>query len=433
MKMNTIIQTENSFRLLAVTFMGLALCLCAQFCPAQSTAPADIKTLKAKYEQGLAVIQSETDKALTNSVQGYADALKGLGQKLQGAGDLDGMLAVKKEAERFEKEKTMPESAVVADCAALRDLQLKWQKMPDTIDVSKSRKIVTLSRNQIAVLEEVKKQFTMQGKVDAAVEAKNEIERVRTSAEVTAAEFVLASAGIDLAAKTNAVAKAVAPTRVDPLASLRSSLVLYYSFDREEKSLGRNDQVKVTDKSGRKNDGEVTGAKWTARGKVGGAYSFDGSGSTLIDAGNPGDLDKNFSIVVWVYPEVYNGYRCIISKDTDNDGFSLEKAAESSSMKFWFFDGTWHNTAFRHVPPLKKWSCLAVVHDGKTVRGYFNGDQDTGAISAGDIVQRNSRILIGRHPAAEAARNWKGLIDEVMIFNRALSETEVKQIYDAQK
>ena len=190
----------------------VAMCFCAQQCLAQNAPPADIKTLKVKYEQGLAAIQEDANKALTNSVQGYVDALRVLGQKLQGAGDLDGMLAAKKESERFEKEKAIPESAVVADCAALRELQLKWQRMPDAMDISKSKRIVTLSRNHIAALEELKKQLTMQGKVEAAIEAKNEIEKVRTSAEVTAAEFVLTSADVNLTAKTNAVPRVVAPS-----------------------------------------------------------------------------------------------------------------------------------------------------------------------------------------------------------------------------
>jgi len=208
--------------------------------------------------------------------------------------------------------------------------------------------------------------------------------------------------------------------------ALGHGLVLYYPFDNDNGD-------RIIDQSGKSNDGVVKGATWTPKGKAGGSYSFDGGGSTLIDAGNPGDLGRNFSIVVWAYPEVYDGYRCIMGKDTDDNGFSLEKANDSSSMKFWFFDGAWRNTAFRHVPPLKTWSCLAVVHDGKTVRGYFNGEQDTDAIPAGYIVQSNSRVLIGRHPAVEAARNWNGKIDEVMILDRALSDSEVKQLYDAQK
>ena len=178
-------------------FAMLALCLGAQLCSAQSTPSVDLKTLKSKYKQDLAVIQADSDKALTNSIQGYADALKVLGQKLQGAGDLDGILAVQKESERFGKEKAIPEGAVVADNVALRELQLYWQKMPETIDISKSRKIVALSKGHIAALEAAKKQLTTQGKVEEAVELKNEIERLRTSAEVTAAEFILTSSSLD--------------------------------------------------------------------------------------------------------------------------------------------------------------------------------------------------------------------------------------------
>ena len=411
----------------------VAMCLCAQQCLAQTTPPADIKTLKAKYEQGLAAIQEDTNKALTNSVQGYADALKALGQKLQGAGDLDGMLGVKKESERFEKEKTIPESAVVADCAALRDLQTKWQKMPDTIDISKSKKIVTLSRSHIAALEEVKKQLTMQGKVDEAVEAKNEIERVRTSAEVTAAEFVLT---IDLAAKTNAVVKAVAPTRTDPLARLRSSLVLYYSFDREEKGLSKNG--KVTDKSGKRHDGTVSGAKWTGKGKVGGAYEFNGKDS-YIDAKADFSGADEISACGWSWLPNTPGDSILMGQfgqGAPQDVWGLFSAANGIGAAVGIVNSSGNAYHFQlNELVVSKWQHLCLTYSrGKALTLYVDG-VPARSVAVPDLPLRKNHNYTAKVGSDQGGGGYwaSGLIDEVMIFNRALSDSEVKQIYDAQK
>jgi len=403
----------------------VAMCFCAQQCLAQTAPSADIKTLKVKYEQGLAAIQEDTNKALANSVQGYADALKALGRKLQGAGDLDGMLAVKKESERFEKEKAIPESAVVADCVALKDLQLRWQKMPDAIDVSKSKKIVTLSGSHIAALEELKKQLTMQGQVDEAVEAKNEIERVRTSAEVTAAEFVLTNAGIDLAAKTNAVAKALAPRRVDQLSSLRSSLVLYYSFDRDEGG-------KVTDKSGKRSDAVVRGAKYTSSGKRGGAYEFDGV-QDLIEGSKDNALPTGRSpktVSVWVKPQNVGG--TILKYGNDShvtaQGFCF---IINGNWTIWLA-GYYTDVVSKGKLTQNEWNHLCVTYDSSTARIYINGRLDTsGKLS--QSIPTGTNLQIGHNALSGNTGYFNGGIDELMVFNRALSDSEVKQIYDAQK
>ena len=420
---------EATLRFVILISTALALCFGAQLCPAQTAPPADIKTLKAKYEQGLAAIQGETNKALTNSVQGYADALKALGQKLQGAGDLDGMLAVKKESERFEKEKTIPESAVVADCVALRDLQTKWQKMPDTIDVNKSKKIVTLSKGHIAALEEVKKQLTMQGKVEEAVVVKDEIERARTSADVTAAEFVLTCAGMDLAAKTNAVAKAVAPTRTDPLARLRSSLVLYYPFDKDEGG-------KITDKSGKRNDGAAHGAKWVDQGKRGGAFEFDGHGYIAI---GPGKLDTlaNVTFCFWVNCAQPVAHDWCIFSHYANDGSRMHIGAGAAGVSACIVLGGAQEGCGSPKMDFSRWTHVVVSmgHNGMAL--YLNGqlaNNSAGKLTLASLGHSTANdIGVNSFATMHARDPLEGAVDEVMIFNRALSAEEVKQIYDAQK
>jgi Concanavalin A-like lectin/glucanases superfamily len=425
-------------------FAILALCLGAQLCSAQSTPSADLKTLKSKYEQDLAVIQADSDKALTNSVQGYADALKALGQKLQGAGDLDGILAVKKETERFGKEKAIPEGAVVADNVGLRELQLYWQKMPETIDINKSRKIVKLSKGHIAALEVAKKQLTTQGKVDEAVELKNEIERVRTSAEVTAAEFVLTSASVDSPPKTNKVAKVIAgPQRVDPLKSLRDSLVLYYSFDRDEGG-------SVTDKSGKNNRGVVEGAEWVEKGKVGGAYKFSGGPDRIITSSRAIRKSSADSIAVWFYayrfnPNDENTIFGISAPRGVNDGvFSYRIGlgrpnGMGPDYAVGFTPGSWcrDNSAAPAVSDIreKRWYHVVGVYNRGKIQLFVDGQgQKKVQFSLGPTPESTALIgCIGNSVGMFESRGFNGIIDELMFFDRALTDAEVKSIYSAQK
>jgi|APCry1669188970_1035186.scaffolds.fasta_scaffold13620_2 Concanavalin A-like lectin/glucanases superfamily len=425
----------SHIRSIPLAVLGLVTCMAALQCPAQTTPPADIKTLKAKYEQGLAAIQDESNKALTNSIQGYADALKTLKQKLQGVGDLDGILATKKEAERFGKEKALPESAVVADCVALRDLQHKWQKTHDAIDVSKSKKVVTLSKSHIAALEEVKKLLTMQGKVEEAVVVKDEIERVRTSAEVTAAEFVLANAGIDLAANTNAAVKIVAPRSIDPIANLRGSLALYYSFDKDEGG-------KVTDKSGKGHDGKVRGAEYTSSGKRGGAYSFSGRNSIIYSANHMTvSRGSDYTICTW-FKKSGGGTMGIVRIGTETGGrdqnvLELSLTVMESSHLVARVDEC--QVDARLTPGFSVeddvWYHATLVYSKAKVSLYVNGK------SAGSVMNDLRGGIPGKEGITRIGSDWtyvsecpfSGLIDEVMIFNHALSDDEIASIYDAQK
>lgn len=71
------------------------------------------------------------------------------------------------------------------------------------------------------------------------------------------------------------------------------------------------------------------------------------------------------------------------------------------------------------------------VADGKARFLYLDGERVDSNPQQSNNAQWHTERLIGRRAAP--ATSFKGLMDEVMVFNRALSQAEVKALYGLQK
>ena len=82
--------------------------------------------------------------------------------------------------------------------------------------------------------------------------------------------------------------------------------------------------------------------------------------------------------------------------------------------------------------PLNKWTHLACTYDRVTIRVYVNGEEvATGSLSESIITSSVPLSIGGKEYGSTIKRYFDGLIDEVEIFNRALTAAEIKSIYDA--
>jgi len=88
---------------------------------------------------------------------------------------------------------------------------------------------------------------------------------------------------------------------------------------------------------------------------------------------------------------------------------------------------------------LNKWSHIAIVHDASLESNdpilYIDGvdtsmPRVTAPVGAAADLDRTT-ITVGANAAN--SRDFNGTIDEVMIYNRALTANEILQIYNAQK
>ena len=207
----------------------------------------------------------------------------------------------------------------------------------------------------------------------------------------------------------------------------KDNLVLYLSMDE-----GAVAQVK--DGSGNGNDGVVIGNPEWVEGKFGTAIELDGVDDVIevedSDSLNP----KEITITLWVKLGVvpapaYNG---IISKWAPSWSGYLIQAYVDHPIAPLIANGSTF-AAIRGLKGIKQdiWYHVGVVWDGKTLSMYIDGaepDYDVGASDhemPGEMVVPEINLLIGkRHDGAF----FKGSIDEVMIFNEALSLEDIKSI-----
>jgi hypothetical protein len=219
-------------------------------------------------------------------------------------------------------------------------------------------------------------------------------------------------------------------------AGLTKGLVLYYSFDRD-------DGGKVTDKSGKGNHGTVRGAEWVSEGIAGGAMSFDVK--KYVDTGcNLSGMDE-ISVCGWARPSKAarsasvatqfggpasdNVWGLFAQNDNGNDLVPPHQSAATVLTA----DGR-RPTAVGKRTQIGQWThlCFTFKRNGQIVL-YKDGvsvAQDT--VGDSSLNKRDSTAKIGASLGGDAY--WGvGLIDEVMIYDRALTETEVQQIFDTQK
>lgn len=199
------------------------------------------------------------------------------------------------------------------------------------------------------------------------------------------------------------------------------SLVLYLPFDE-----GAGD--KVADLSGKGNDGTIQGASWVA-GKMGKALDFDGTTWVEIPHSASLEPDKTITVMAWVNPRKdATGELMIVSKGSwkAND-MPYELSVEAGKVVFWqFYDTAGHDQCNAPAPAGGEWHHFAGTYDGSTFKLYFDGAEvKTFDFKAEKLPKNGAKVVIGRRSTA-VETFFKGMIDEVAIYNRALTAEEVK-------
>ena len=182
----------------------------------------------------------------------------------------------------------------------------------------------------------------------------------------------------------------------------------------------------MTDASGNGNTGTINGATRIAGGKYGGALSFNGSSNRVqINDSNSLDLTTGMTLEAWVMPTAsQSGWRTVIQKEVDT--YFLD--ASSNSARRPATGGTYGSTvtwiAGPNTIPVNSWTHLASTYDGANIRLYVNGTQVATVARTGSIAVSALPVWIGgNNPYGEY---FNGVIDEVRIYNRALSVAEIQ-------
>jgi hypothetical protein len=201
-------------------------------------------------------------------------------------------------------------------------------------------------------------------------------------------------------------------------AGAAGGLVFAMAFDEGSGS-------KVNDLSGNGNHGEVVGtADWTA-GKYGGGFHFDGATYITVPNAEPlASLTHPMSVGCWVNPDVLGGWRQLFEMDGDA-GWKI--GFHDSHAIVWT---TYHVQDFISETPIDTgtWTYVAATWDGSQAIVYVNGEPDPPIAGGGVIDVKNEPSLDIGYRRTSAASWYEGSIDDVFIYNKVLSQQEIKDL-----
>ena len=181
----------------------------------------------------------------------------------------------------------------------------------------------------------------------------------------------------------------------------------------------------ATDSSGTGNTGTVTGATRVAGGRYGGALSFDGVNDLVtVNDANSLDLRTSMTLEAWVRPTAVNDWRTVILKEQPGQlVYALYGSTDNSRPSAHVFTTGDRALGGPAVLPANAWSHLATTWDGLNLRLYVNGTQVASSALTGTAVASASPLRIGGNTVWS---EWfAGLIDEVRVYNRALTPAEL--------
>jgi hypothetical protein len=215
----------------------------------------------------------------------------------------------------------------------------------------------------------------------------------------------------------------------------------------------------VSDWSGLHNNGTLAGENDTLPAWVPGKPGFgsalkfvnDGVNHSYVDVPGSSSLrvglsaTNSWSIAAWAY-EDSNGtddfadtYGRIMVLD-DGQAFQLESGASGDAQIYTWTrqDPAWQigwGTDTPVAPILDEWVHWAAVYNGTNLTLYRNGNQGPQGGIATQVLSAalgysgyTGAVEIGSELAQPANRNWNGMLDDVAIFNTALSEGQVRTI-----
>ncbi len=237
-------------------------------------------------------------------------------------------------------------------------------------------------------------------------------------------------------------------THIGLTPSLRDKgLIGYWAMDEGSGTTTR-------DSSGKGNIGTISGPVWFNPGKTGNALNFLGSGSPVINVSHNASLNvgsNDFTIMGWAfhrdltYPKsnfMFKKSNSCYSDGVANAGFDIGHGVDSTGVDICLRDS--NNNYLRQkiafnsgqLPAnlLNKWTHYVFVFDrgDKRIRVYIDGVKQTNEMNISSVsgsLNSTYALSIG------TMYGWQtdGMLDEMRMYSRSLSELEIKSIYDAKK
>ena len=214
---------------------------------------------------------------------------------------------------------------------------------------------------------------------------------------------------------------------------LETGVVGYWHFDEATSTT-------AYDASGNGNNGTLTNGptrQSSSSCKIGSCLSFNGTNSyvNIVDAAvlDPAAI----TVTAWIKLNSTSGYPTVISKQAATSWISpystYNLRVNSVDNKFEFCANNYGNGATESAtaPQTGVWAFLAGTYDGQYEKIYVNGILEDTTAKSGDNPDSSYNLAIGSHgTGSNTGEFFRGLIDDVRIYNHAISSTEISALYN---
>ena len=197
----------------------------------------------------------------------------------------------------------------------------------------------------------------------------------------------------------------------------------------------------VTDASGNGNIGKILNGepKWqTSGGKIDGALLFDGKGDWVHVANESNfDFTGEVTVTAWIKVNHFDReWQAIVTKG--DSAWRLQRNQDTPTIEFACsglqvpsgntYGGLYGNKAVNDG----KWHHVAGLYDGEKMYIYIDGVVDVSQPASGAIATNDHPVYIGEN-VEMTGRFFNGLIDDVRVYNYALSEGQITALYNEGK
>ena len=209
-------------------------------------------------------------------------------------------------------------------------------------------------------------------------------------------------------------------------AGIQDGLIGWFTLDRRDISKGV-----VVDKSGSGHSANllsIASSTFYSSGKMAESGRFDGA-DDYMNAGTDFLGVSALTVSAWIYPTSYGEVSAGIV--INNGPAKLNVAGDFSRVR-WTNNGLTQGSSANNTVLLNRWTHVMVTRTSANItniyiNGVQNGTANMSSGSTGATTTATENVGIGNNNARN--RTFEGKIDDVRVYNKALSASEVRQLY----
>jgi hypothetical protein len=204
--------------------------------------------------------------------------------------------------------------------------------------------------------------------------------------------------------------------------NISAELVAYWTLDEGSGNI-------VYDTSGNNNNGTINGATW-CDGKYGKALQFNGQNNYVeVPSSDSLEIDENVTIAAWInWIDAGDTWLGILANGQQNGPWENYGLFVNRSSRFLYFTlslngGHVVQQTSNNVIVPNEWVHVCASWDGSKARIYINGQMKLETAQSGTLVPTGLPLRIGHRNGSP--HYFNGTIDEVRVYNHALTESEI--------